>query len=640
MKFSYELLKKIAPDLPAKQIVAEEFSLHVSEVEEVKGDMLQIALPANRYSDLASHIGVAREAAAIFKLNFKDPVKHIVNAPENLGLLKVEVKEKGFAPRYAARLFELGKAKATPPWMKKILLTCGLKPINQVVDIMNFAMLQTGQPLHTFDADKIRGGIVVRFAKEGEHIETLDGGHHALHKDMLVIADKERAQAIAGVKGGAHSGVSGETKRIIVEAANFGAASVWKTSKELKLETDAALRFRHGISPALVEWGLDLATELLHDSDAKLLDSVDVFDRPRGGGIIEFSPTSYEKLIGEAVSVKEAESIFKKRGFVIHGKKKDKILIRIPAWRTDVDIREDLIEEISRFKGYDTLPPQAPLVALGSAVEDDITILKDLSRETLTRLGLSEVLNYSFVGEKEPEMLTLQNPISEDLAYLRRDLSKGLLKNTEENSRFTDDIRIFEIGDVFRAKLHENAEEVHLGLCLAQKKNAQILEIKGIMQELFGAFGLVDFMTEERNGVLRIESDHKVVGEIKAVNLPKNWVATFAEFNLSKILDLVQGEKEYRPLSKFPAVMRDASLIVDANVRIGDMVEIIQKADNEITDVDLIDEYVDEKLGGEQSLTFRIVFQAEDRTLTDSEVNKAMEKILHDLRQKFRVEVR
>lgn len=640
MKFSYELLKKIVPNLPAKQKIAETFSLHVCEVEEVRGDTLQINLPANRYSDLASHIGVARESAAAFNLSFKNPVKKIINLPEGLGLLKVEIKEKGLAPRYAARLFEIPKYKAAPVWIKKSLVSCGIKPISGIVDTMNFVMLETGQPLHAFDADKVQGGIVVRLASEGEKIETLDGGRHTLSKDVLVIADKERALAIAGIKGGAYAGVSKDTKRIIVEAANFGAASVFQTSKALKLETDAAIRFRHGISPTLVEWGMDRATELLSEYGAKLLDSVDVYEKPRGGGIIGFSAGAYEKLVGEPVSLKEAESIFKKRGFTVQNRKKDKFLVRIPAWRTDVEEPEDLIEEISRFKGYNELMPKAPLVSLGSAIEEDITALKDVARETLVRLGLNEVLNYSFVGEKEPEMLSLENPISRDLAYLRKDLVKGLLKNVEENARFMDDINIFEIGDVFRATLRENVEEIHLGVCLAKKKQARILEIKGVMRELFSAFGLIDFLSEERNGALRIESDHKVIGEIKTVSLDKNWVATLAEFNLSKILDIAEGEKEYSPLSKFPAVMRDVSLILDLDARIGEIVEIMQESDEDIVDVDLIDEYVDEKLGGEQSLTFRIVFQADDRTLTDSEVNRALEKMLHSLRQKFRVEVR
>jgi len=630
----------IVPSMPPKQKMIDAFSLHVCEVEEVKGDTIDINLPANRYSDLASHIGVAREVAAIFNLNFKNPVKAIVSPPENQGILKLEVKAGKFVPRYAARMFELGKSNANPPWMKKVLASCGLKPINEVVDIMNFVMLETGQPLHAFDADKIKGGIVVRMAKKGEKIETLDGGSHTLSEEMLVIADKERPLAIAGIKGGLHSGVSGDTKRIIMEAGNFGAVSVFKTSKALKLETDAAIRFRHGISPVLVDWGLDRATELLTEMGAKLMDSVDIYDKSRGEGVIGFSAPMYEKLIGEPVSLKEAESMFKKRGFTVQNKKKDRFSVRIPAWRTDLEEPEDLIEEISRFKGYEELPPKAPLVSLASAKEDDITVLKDLARETLARLGLDEVYNYSFLAEKEPEMLSLQNPISRDLAYLRKNLWKGLLKNVEENGRFMDEIRIFEIGDIFKATLRENVEEVHLGICLGKKKEVQILEIKGIMGELFSALGIVDFETEEREGMLRIESDHKVMGEIRTVPLSKNWIATVAEFNLSRILDVAEGEREYKPLSKFPAVTRDVSLIVESNVRIGEMVEILERAGEDVLDVDLIDEYVDEKLGGEQSLTFRIVFQAEDRTLTDGEVNKSLEKMLQALRQKFKVEVR
>ncbi len=734
MKFSYSLIKKLLPQAPAKAKLAEALNSHSFEVESFDGDCLDISLASNRYSDAASHLGIAREGAAGLGLSaqggsvsggkLKNPVKKIINLPLDMGFLNVEVKEKSLCPRYAARYFEVKRISASPAWLQKILKTCGLKPINTVVDTMNYVMLEVGQPLHAFDFDKIKSAnpkspptprlrrageilnpkkIIIRKAKNGEKIETLDGQKFVLDGNDLVIADSKKALAIAGIKGGANSGVDKNTKRIIVEAANFEPVGVFKTSRKLKLITDASLRFDHGLSPALVDWGLDRATELLVKMGAKLIDSVDIYPhtttrsfstggakrgssfgvgvypkparfagasaRRVGEELIEFDTKKYEHLIGASVSVNAAKNYFRALGFSVEAaktKNENSFLVRVPAWRTDIEQFEDLAEEISRLSGYGKLQPQSPAVGLKPATEENIIILKDRIRELLLHFHLDEVYNYSFVSDadlrrpyadqrgksqresafsqRESALVELQNPVSKDFPYLLSNLEGGLLKNIAFNSRFFDTIRIFEIGNVFQKKGGAVGETLHLGIALSAKKEPLILELKGIADEMLKGLGIMDVSFVESGNSLRVESDHQVIASLKLLHLEKGRTASIAEFDLEKLLPLVEEEREFKPLPKYPAVVRDISILVGSDVRIGGILEAIQKASPAlIEDVDLIDEYTKDgnpRESAPRSLTFRILFQAEDRTLTDEEVDEEMKKISAKLKKDFRAEIR
>ncbi len=687
MKFSYSFLKKFLSSPPAKKRLIEGLSFHSFETEEAGGDVLEITLPANRYSDAASHLGIAREAAVIFGLSArggsawggKNPVREIINPPTDQGFLKVEIKNNDLCPRYAARFFEIKKVSSSPIWMQKILKSCGLKPINNIVDLMNYVMLEVGQPLHAFDFDKIKGAnpksksliskqaqnsklqipktIIIRRARNGEKIETLDEQKFTLDKETLVIADAEKALAIAGVKGGLNSGVDKKTKRIIVEAANFESTGIYKTSRRLKLQTDASLRFSHSLSPALVDFGLDRATELLVKSGAKLIDSVDVYPKPVGEELIEFDTEKYEKLIGASVAPDRAKNYFRALGFIIESSKTkspSSFWVRIPAWRTDIENFEDLAEEIGRLSDYNKLKPAAPSVSIKPAEEEDIIILKDRIRDFLRSVGIDEVYNYSFVSDQRPAtsdqkflspsagLVELENPLSDEFKYLRADIVTNLIKNIESNSRFFDKVRIFEIGKIFFRHKDKVEEKLHLGIALSgEEKKPLTLELKGIADELLRGLGLTDFYFVEAGGVLRIENKHQILGYLDVARLAKKKNISVAEFDLEKILPLVEEERQFKPLSKYPAVIRDISILVSKDVRIGDILQEIQESSPElIENVDLFDEYEDEKFAGRKSITFRIVFQAEDRTLTDKEVNEEMKKIESILKKTFKAEIR
>jgi len=276
MKFSYSLINKLVPGLPSKIKLIDEFNTKAFEVDSVKGDTLDIKV-LNRYSSAASHWGMAREAAAITGRKAQIPDKELINIPESLGKIKVRVLEPELCTRYSARYFELDKIGNSPQWMQKVLKSCGMRPINAVVDIMNYVMLETGQPLHAFDADKSGVEIVVRRAKKDEKFTTLDDNSYVLSDETLLITNGEEPLAIAGIKGGKSAEVGKKTKHIIVEAASFEGASIYRTSRRLGLATDASLRFAHDLSPYLVRIGADRATILLKEIlKAKLVDSKDI----------------------------------------------------------------------------------------------------------------------------------------------------------------------------------------------------------------------------------------------------------------------------------------------------------------------------------------------------------------------------
>jgi phenylalanyl-tRNA synthetase beta chain len=649
MKFSYLLIKNLVPKLKSKSQLVEALNLHAFETEDGGGNVFEVDIPPNRYSDAASHWGIAREISAIlnFKFQYKEvqPPK-IHRQSRKIEPLKIIVEDKNLCPRYIAQYFENIRIKQSPAWLQKILKDCGLRPINNVVDVMNYAMLETGQPLHAFDADKLEGKtIIVRRAKNGESIISIDDINYKLASDILVIADAKKPQAIAGIKGGKGAEITKGTNRIIVESANFDSVSIYNISKAIKLTTDASSRFSHGLSPALPEIGISRAAQLLTDlCGAKPAETFDSLSKPLPRRVLKFDLMKFNRFIGMNLSLRGAENYLKRLGFkkiTSNGVNSDKW--EIPILRDDIERFEDLAEEVIRLYGYDRLRPIAPHVAVQPSEFDDFIIFKDKIRKILVGFGLDEVYNYSFVSDGEVEIL---NPVAEDKKFLRPSLLPGLIRNIDDNFRFFERVGVFELGKVFNiSEIGGNIREnLRLGIALAAKKDETFFELKGIIDELLKELGLVDFFMRDITVAssflydgLQVESDHTVVGYL---GRRQNGVS-LAEFGAEELLTLVEGELSFEPLSKFPSVMRDISILVDADVRIGEIVRIIQQLNPDlIEDVDLIDEYIDEKWQNLQSLTFRIVFQAKDRTLTSVEVDDEMEKITKILQQKFNARIR
>ncbi len=670
MKFSFPLIKKLVPAIKDKKDLITKLNFYSLEAADAGVNTLDISIPPNRFSDAASHWGIAREISAILGRNFQFPIPSQFPKKINKLPFVVLVQDKKLCPRYSAQYFDNIKIAPSPEWIKKVLLDCGLRPINNVVDIMNCAMLETGQPLHAFDYDKLsqsanrQAQIIVRRAKKGEKIITLDDKAYQLDENILIIADSKNPLAIAGIKGGKHAEVDKNTKRIVVESANFNGVNIYKASKILKLSTDASLRFSHSISSELTAIGLSRVAQLLSEiAGAKAGQIIDVnFIKPRKR-IIKFDLDKFNKFIGLNLDIKSCQKYLELLGFKISRpssivRNSSSFLVEAPAVRCDIEVFEDLAEEVIRLYGYNrlkSLPPHIHLVPSG--FEDQI-VLKDKTRKILIGVGLNEVSNYAFIGEADlafgknwkNEVIELANPISNQFNYLRPSLAVGLLKNVESNFRFFDEVKIFEIGKVFfKREKNKLAEKLILGIAVASKNKKQaFFELKGIIKEFFGKIGLADYLMPEMDKgdnflqpgeILKIESGKAVIGYLGGVN--KNFVkgyAALAEIDLGELLELVSEEREYRPLPKYPSVMRDVSILVDSTERVGEIAQAIQEADlNYIEDVDLIDEY---EFESKRSLTFRIIFQAENRTLTDKEVNREMEKVVKILKSRFGAEIR
>lgn len=640
MKFSYALLKKLAPGIKDQKKFVEEFPLHAFEIEGIKDDTVDISIPANRYSDVSSHKGIALIVSAIFGGKIVEPKLAAIVKKTSSRKFGIKIAAKNLCKRYSGLYAEVSKVTASPRWMQDFLISCGLRPINGIVDVMNYIMLEIGQPLHAFDADLLKGAINVRLAKNSEKIETIDGNVFTLTGQDLVIVDDNGPIAIAGVKGGKRAEINVNTGRIIIEAANFDATNIYKTSRRQNLFTDASIRFAHGLSPASVETAIKRAAQLLKELyGAKIGDWLDINYIKSAKTVIKFDTEKFNRLIGLNLTEKNCHNYLKKLGFKINGK-----LVTAPLERTDVSIFEDLAEEIVNLYGYEKLPSTAPHIYLKTSGYEESIKFKDILRRILIGFGLSEVYNHSFVGEDG--MVEIENPISKDKKYLRANLAHSLIKNIEDNFRFYETVKVFEIGKVFAPE-----EKAVIGIALGFRKGNPILDIKGLIEQTLQSVGLTDYAFVEEKNKLKIESDGVVIGYLQ--NFGEN--RAVAEIDLEKCAALVEEEKSYEPLAKYPSVMRDISLFVPADVRIGDIMAAIQRAAPKfLDDADMVDFYeapsesigksgdesADEEDASKKSVTFRLVFQAGDHTLTDEEVGKEMEIIIATLQNEFDVEVR
>jgi phenylalanyl-tRNA synthetase beta chain len=419
MKFSYTLIKKIIPEVKSKKQIVDALNYYAYEVEDLSGNVFDVKVPANRFSDAASHLGIAKELACILNLPFKYKFDFKFKKLKESDF-KVEIKNKKLCLRYAALRLDNVNVEESPGWLQKILIECGLNPINNVVDIMNYVMLFLGEPMHAFDFDKLEGSkILIRNAKEGEKVITLDEKEIKLNENILVIADIKKPIAIAGIKGGKETGVDKNTKRILVEAANFEPANIYRTYKSLGLPTDAALRFSHRLSLNLPLLGLKLAEKLLREITKG---KVTGFYDSLGGRVVNeqkdvlFDLEKFNKFIGLEIKKDVAYEFLKKLGF----KKVGNNIWSTPFLRLDIENSEDVFEEITRLYGYNFILPQTTSVKLLNTTLNEEIIWKEKIRKMLIGFSLNEASNYSFVSEKDlkennfdlEQVFELINPIS------------------------------------------------------------------------------------------------------------------------------------------------------------------------------------------------------------------------------------
>ena len=641
MKISYNWLQSlIKKDLPQPEKLADLLTMYSFETEVVnkqgKDYLLDVEVLPNRAHDCLSHLGIAREIAALLKKPF-EPVdygkKLEVNQQESIkNLVKVENKDKNLCPRYTARALIDIKVGSSPQWLQERLKVCGLRPINNVVDIANYVMLETGQPLHAFDADKLEAKseiktIIVRRAKKGEKITTLDNEKYDLDENILVIADEKNPVCIAGIKGGKRPEIDSQTKKIILEAANFSSQIIRQGSKKLNLKTDASWRFEHQLDPNLTQEAVEMAAYLIQEiATGQVLEGViDVYPDKIKAKKIRLDPKKVEKLLGIKISNKEIKSILERLGFEVMSQE-----VTIPTRRLDISIPEDLIEEIGRLYSFEKIPSKMPSAALIPPVRNEDLIYQNKIRDILTNLGFSEAYNYSFVSDKGVEVL---NPVSQEQKYLRSNLAINLLKNIKENKKYFKEVRLFEIGKVFKKNKSKVIEGKKLGAVLFP---ADFYRLKGVIETLLNKLRITDVWYDEVSG-------ENIRAEVKIGNDLLGWLGdNIFELDFEKIVKLATEERIYLAPSKYPAVIRDIALLVEPGVKVVEALNLINAAGGRLVrDIDLFDMYEGEKIPhGKKNLAFHIIYQSNDHTLTDKEVNKLQEKIIKALEEEGGWEVR
>lgn len=633
-------------------------------------------------ADLWSHYGMARDISAFLNCPFRQYKANLANLRANKTSLKIKVKVKDFklCPRYLAVGLTDLKVAPSPKWLSDRLLSGGLRPINNIVDATNYVMLELGQPLHAFDKNFI-DEIIVRTARPGEIIETLDGQKRKLETDMLVIADKTKPLAIAGVMGGVNSGVSERTTSIIIEAANFNFASVRRTAQKLGLRSEASSRFEKGLDPNLSELGLARAVELIIKicPGARVAGNLaDVKHYKLKSGPIKLDLNWLNQFIGQEFTSRQVKQILEKLGFAVKAAG-GRFKITIPSWRAvhDVSLPADLAEEVIRIYGYDKLKPVMPKTALTPPLANAPKILARKIKNILSvGAGLTEVYNYSFVSAAdldklkidEASAIKLANPLSQELALLRPSLIPGLLRNIKTNQASEAEIGLYEIGDIFLNRPGDMIKDNHssetlfwqeksLAISLAGADTADppagraglFRRLKGIIEYLLLALNLsAAFEPAGEITAAIIMADNKPIGRAymieenigRAFGLKK--AVAIGEINLKQLNELTenQPEKFFKEPPKYPEVLRDLALVVNEKILYNNIKKQIVKFSGLIKQAELFDVYQGEKIGpGKKSLAWHLTYQA-DRTLTSEEVDAIQDKLVKHLEKELGAKVR
>ncbi|XOA42932.1 MAG: phenylalanine--tRNA ligase subunit beta [Candidatus Nealsonbacteria bacterium] len=674
MLFSYNWLQSFfKKKLPKANKLAEILTMHSFEVEEVekigKDWVLDIDILPNRGPDCFSHLGIAREISALLdtKLRFEDySLKEGKYRAKDF--IELKVKSKKDCLRYTARVVTNVKVAPSPKWLRDRLKVLGLKPINNVVDIANYVMLETGQPLHAFDLDKISGQkIIVRRAKKGEKIITLDNEIYDLNKDILIIADVKDPLAIAGIKGGKRAEINKKTKVIVLESANFNPIVVRKGSKKIDLKSDASWKFEHCLDLNLTQFGINRAAYLISKiAGGKICNGmVDFYPKKAPIKKIKLDLDYVESLLGVKISTSRIKNILKRLGFKFLKSSTNQLMIEVPSFRLDVSTPEDLIEEIGRIYGYEKIPSVFPKAALIPPERNLNVFWEDMAKDILKEAGFSEIYTSSFVNKEQAklfgynnsQLIETENPISADYQYLRPSLIPKVLKSFEKNQKFFDDIRIFELGKIF--KNEKDKEKTALTGLMTGKV---FYEAKGVIDLLLNKLGISDIWydqyqptpeesklsiwNQKRCAEIKVgneevgflgEISSKITEDLKS----KSKVVVF-DFDFEKLQELVSEEQEFRPISSYPSAVRDIAVLVPRDVLVEEVLNRIEGAGSElIRDVDLFDIYEGEEIPeGKKNLAFHIIYQAEDRTLTSKEIDDIQEKIIKVLEKDPEWEVR
>jgi phenylalanyl-tRNA synthetase beta chain len=605
-----------------------------------------ISIPANR-PDLLGYHGVAREISALTnsKLNIAEPkIKFIKFKPK---LLKVNIASEKLCPRYIAVKLSGIEVGPSPQFIQNRIKLSGHRPINNVVDITNYVMLEMGQPMHAFNANKIQLPIHVRSAYLNEKIKTLDGVERKLSPQNLVIADSRLAIGIAGVIGGETSMIDELTKEIILEVANFDSVSIRKTSRELGLRTDASVRYEKSLPIELTEHAAAYAVELLIKyAGAKPVEYVRAGGRLSLTKKISVDSKKITNLLGIQIDAPRQKQILAKFGFKVTGAK-DNYTVTAPYYRSDVTIWQDLAEEIARFEGLDQIDPVATQLSPSFEMTNPLVDKRAKTAEILLGLGFSETYNYSFISETDldtwginkKEAVRVSNPMSTDQQYMRPNILINLYKTAEHNSHIENNGNYFEIGNIYWVEEKKIIQKTYLGL-LCFDKEFPASKIAGSILELAKRLGIELSIAQDSEQLAEIKIGKEVIGMIGRINVGElKWVGVHLDFE--EFIKHI-SPKTFQPIIKYPTKELDVAVWARRDLPWSKVLEIIRSVDSPlIQKVELFDVYTGSGVPAHRkSIAFRIVYQSKDKTLTDEEVMPVHEGVLKELKARLNLEVR
>lgn len=639
--------------------------------EYLKADdiVFELEITPNR-PDCLSHIGIAREVAAYYKRELKEPVVNAVETSEK-NEVKVKIDAEDLCGRYSAKVVKGVEIKESPEWLKKRLSAIGIRSINNVVDVTNFIMMEYGHPIHAFDYDKISGKeIVVRRAADGEKIVTLDGKERELDSNMAVIADSEKAVALAGIMGGANSEVDSNTKNILIEVASFLPENIRKNSKKLGLSSDSSYRFERGVD---IEDGIKIAERaaaLIQEAAGGeiLAGTTDCYPSKYESKEIVLNIPKLNKFLGKEIPENEVNDILTRLEMKVEKCCDDHLKVVPPSFRGDLVRRADLYEEVLRMYGFANIPAKMPNEEIKPGIVSKENFEVDMMKGQLKDLGLQEVINYSFIPENAMEKIKLNfetiklmNPINEDMVVMRPTLIYSLLCNIRDNfNRNISDLKLFEVSRTFiDSKQKLPFEPVKIGIAIAGRDNRTLWNAKPESYDFYDLKGIVDqFM--EKNGLKKAEIRRSTneafhPGRSADICAGKDIIGTFgeihpdvlenigieervyiAEIDMAKLIKYSKNKIEYKRVVKYPAVGRDLAIVMPEEVLVGSMLKEIEKISDLVESVELFDIFRGEKVGENlKSVAVNMVFRANDRTLGEDEINGLTDSILKMVDTKF-----
>jgi phenylalanyl-tRNA synthetase beta chain len=648
----------------------------------LEDSVLEVNVTPNR-GDALSHLGVGREAAAVLRV----PLKRKLRVPAESGApvsdaIRIEIADPVGCPRFTARVLEGVRIGPSPAWLRRRLERCGVRSISNVVDVTNYVMLELGQPMHSFDLDRIQGGLLrVRRAREGEPLTTLDGKQRTLVADDLVIEDVRGAQSLAGTMGGADTEVSEKTTRVLLEAANWDPGTIRRMARRHQLHSEASYRFERGVDRTVLPEVLDHGAALMAELSGATVrrGRIDLHPRPAEPPLVPLGAGDVQGLLGAPVPEEEVRAVLSSLGFAAEGAGH----WRVPGWRNDVERPEDLVEEVARIRGYEHIPSVLP-ASSGSLTPEPAWVEVDRRiRGALSGAGFDEVVNYSFVDpavlpwitpravEKlgtPVKAVTLKNPLTPQQAVMRTSLLASLLPNVASNLRQQpQSLRLYEIGRAYLGDPHGGndlrpvaEERLHVAGVLwgrrdprgwtAKDDSNDFADAKGAVEAILSALGADELTCR----VARVAPFHpRATAEARVGEVVLGWIGelhplvaekmelppgVFAfEVDFGALEKVARLSPQFRPLPRYPAVLRDLAVVVPVSMQAAEVREVIREVGQPLVeDAALFDVYTGTPLPvGQKNLAFALTYRSAERTLRDDEVHEAHGRIVEEVQRRL-----